>query len=270
MRLGISSYTYGWAVLMETGRPEESMGALDLLNRGKSLGVRVVQLCDNLPASTWEEPAVARIAARARETGVSIEVGTRGTAPAHLRRMIAIAARLHSRILRVVIDTAHDRPEGPEVIDRIHQVLAHLESAGVTLAIENHDRFTAESLARIVSSFPLACVGICLDTVNSFGALEGPGVVVETLGPYVVNLHLKDFAVERFAHLQGFTIEGRPLGQGRLNVTWLLGRLKEFGRDPNAIIELWTPPEADPAATIAKEAAWAEQSIQAARQFIRE
>lgn len=61
-------------------------------------------------------------------------------------------------------------------------------------------------------------VGICLDTVNSLGAAEGIGVVVETLGPSVVNLHLKDFVVLRAAHMMGFSIEGRPAGRGQLDV----------------------------------------------------
>ena len=46
-----------------------------------------------------------------------------------------------------------------------------------------------------------------------------------------------------------------------LDIPWLLGRLREMGRDPNAIVELWTPPEDDVAATIRKEAAWAERSV---------
>src|SRR4029453_5082387 len=111
-------------------------------------------------------------------------------------------------------------------------------------------------------------VGICLDTANSIGALEGPEVVVETLGPYVSCLHLKDFAVTRFPHLQGFTVEGRPLGGGMLDVRWLRWRLKAFGREFNAIVEQWVPPEATNEETIRKERRWAEQSIAAARPWI--
>ena len=104
-------------------------------------------------------------------------------------------------------------------------------------------------------------MGICLDTVNSFGALEGPEVVVEALAPYTVNLHVKDFIIRRANHMMGFAIEGTPAGQGRLDIPWLLERLRAAGRDPNAIIELWTPPEPDLAATIAKEDAWARESV---------
>ena len=59
----------------------------------------------------------------------------------------------------------------------------------------------------------LPYVGICLDTVNSFGSLEGPEVVIETLAPYTVNLHIKDFDIRRTDHNMGFTIFGTPAGR---------------------------------------------------------
>ena len=263
MRLGISSYTYGWAV-------GNRLGALDLIGRAVELGVGVLQICDNLPEETWGEGSVEAIAARATAAAVSMEVGARGTEPGYLRRMIGVARRLRSGILRVVVDAAGDRPEPEEVVRRIREVGKELEAAGVTLAIENHDRFPARVLAGVVEALRGVRVGICLDTVNSFGALEGPEVVAETLGPYVVNLHLKDFEVRRFPHLQGFTVEGRPVGRGMLDVPWLLGKLKELGRDPNAIVELWTPPEGSLVETIAKEAEWAVESVRAARQWIKD
>lgn len=104
-------------------------------------------------------------------------------------------------------------------------------------------------------------LGICLDTVNSFGALEGPDVVVRTLGPWTVNLHIKDFGVTRASHQMGFAIEGRPAGQGQLDVPWLLNTLRSLDRDVNAILELWTPPDPTLSETIAREGAWAAESV---------
>ena len=268
MRLGISSYTYGWAVGVDGDRPADALTALDLIDRAAAFGVSVLQICDNLPADTYEPARVEAIATRAAKKGIKIELGTRGIVADHLRRFAGLARRLGSPILRVVIDTRDDHPNEAQVIERLKPVMPALADAGVVLAIENHDRFPAESLVRIIESVNSPNLGICLDTVNSFGAMEGPQVVVETLGPYVVNLHLKDFAVQRLPHLQGFTVEGRPAGRGMLDIPWLLERLRSFGRDPNAIIELWTPPESTPAATIRKEAVWAEQSVRTVRQWI--
>jgi sugar phosphate isomerase/epimerase len=111
-------------------------------------------------------------------------------------------------------------------------------------------------------------LGICLDVANSFGALEGPEVVVDTLAPLAVNLHIKDFDVFRAHHMMGFLIEGRQVGQGRLDIPWLLNRLRAAKVDPNAILEQWTPPEETLAQTIAKEDRWATNSVRYLRQFI--
>jgi 3-oxoisoapionate decarboxylase len=274
MQLGISSYTYGWAVGTDQHRPANALSALDLIDRAAALGVRVLQICDNLPAQTYEPASVAAIARHAEDKGVSIEVGTRGCDACHLRRFLHIARAFRSPILRVVLDTADDQSTETQVIDRLSAIVPEFGTGGPTvrLAIENHDRLRSAALVRILRELDRrglgALVGICLDTVNSFGALEGPEVVVDTLGPYVVNLHLKDFAVRRLPPLQGFTIEGRPAGEGMLDIPWLLRELN--GNDYSAILELWTPPEPDEAATIRKEAEWAQRSVRTARAWISE
>ena len=76
-----------------------------------------------------------------------------------------------------------------------------------------------------------------------------------------MNLHVKDFAIERPDHKMGFLVEGRPAGQGRLDVLWLLETLHGMGRDPNAILELWTPWQNGIEATVALEDAWAVASV---------
>ena len=165
-------------------------------------------------------------------------------------------------------DTADHKPSEDEVVSLISGVSSEFESAGVRLAIENHDRFSCETLNHILERVDSEYVGICLDTVNSFGALEGPEVVVNILGSWVVNLHVKDFVINRVNHSMGFVIEGKPAGQGRLNVPWLLQELRSRDRDPNAILELWPPPEETLEATIAKEDRWAVESIKYLRQLI--
>ena len=272
MRLGISSYTYGWAVGTEATRPPGALTARDLIDRAAAFGVGVLQLCDNLPADTYEPASVEAIAAHAARAGVSLELGTRGIEPAHLRRFITIAARLGSPILRVVVDTADDHPSPEQIVTRVAAVVPELRDARVTLAVENHDRFTADVLGGIMFRWRETGVpaGVCLDTANSFGAAEGPRVVVPTLAEYTVNLHVKDFAVRRVPSMQGFTIDGRPAGEGMLDIPWLLGELRRYGREMSAIIELWTPPEPDPADTIRKEAEWAERSVRTMRQWVRD
>lgn len=270
MKLGLSSFTYTWAVGVPGRIPDQPMTALDLLERASSLGVLVVQVADNLPLDRISPGELDRFQGYAEENAIQVEVGTRGTAPEHLRRYLDLAQRFRSPILRVVIDTATDHPSTGEIVERLSPLRAEFERAGVLLAIENHDRLRAQALAELVRCLGAEWVGICLDTVNSFGALEGPQVVVDVLGPLVANLHIKDFTIFRASHNLGFTVEGRPAGQGKLDVPWLLQALSGSKREFNAILELWTPPEESPAETIKKEARWAEESVAYLRSFITE
>jgi 3-oxoisoapionate decarboxylase len=269
MQLGIGSYAYAWAIgVPGYPTPERPLGVLGLLDKAAALGVSLVQAADNLPLEQLAPDDLAAFGAHARALGIEVEVGTRGIASEHLMDCLRVAEKLRARLLRVVVDTAQHQPGPDEVVATLHRVLPTFESAGVCLAIENHDRFPCKVLARMVERLASPAVGICLDTVNSFGALEGPAFVVETLGPWVVNLHVKDFVIRRAAHKMGFTIEGSPAGAGQLDIPWLVGTLRSLGRDPNAILELWPPPEATLAETIAKEDIWARQSITALRTLI--
>lgn len=274
MQLGLGTYAYAWAIgIAGYPPPVIPMDAFAFVRRAAQLGVHVVQIADNLPLHRLSEAEVNQLQREIESLGLQVEVGTRGIAPEHLRHYLALAKRFSSPILRVVVDTADHHPEPKEVITTLATLMPEFERAGVTLAIENHDRFKARTLVGILEQIGSSRIGICLDTVNSLGAGEGAEVVVETLGPYVVNLHVKDFTIRRHRHMLGFEVEGAPAGKGLLDIPWLLGKLRDFGHDPagqalNAILETWTPPEPDIAQTIAKEDAWVRESIDFLRTLI--
>jgi len=269
MRLGIGSYTYTWAAGVPWQRPAQPLTPLGLLERAAALGVKVVQFCDNLPLTGLSGMDLDQLETFARQHGLEIELGTRGIADENnLMAHLELARRFNGSFLRIVVDAKGHEPDLDEVVSRLRRLLPRFAEAGVKLALENHDRFACRTLARIVQQLGPEHAGICLDTVNSFGALEGPEVVVETLAPYTLNLHVKDFTISRVSSQMGFVVEGCAAGRGRLNVPWLLKRLRAAGRDPNAILELWTPFGPSLEATVAREAGWAEESVSYLRQFI--
>ena len=65
----------------------------------------------------------------------------------------------------------------------------------------------------------------------------------------------------RLVNRMGFVIEGRPAGQGLLNIPWLLGVLRAEERDLDMFLETWPPPEPTLAETLAKERRWAQESV---------
>lgn len=270
-RLGLSTYGVTWAIgVPGYDLPPQPMDGLAFLRFAGELGLRLVQIADNLPLHSLSEDDRRSLRDEAASRQIAVEVGTRGIQTEHLRHYIDLATFFSSPILRVVVDTRDHHPSPQEVIALIRTALPELEAAGITLAIENHDRFKVKTLVEILKAIDSPQVGICLDTVNSFGSLEGPEVVVNTLGPYVVNLHLKEFVVKRAGHAMGFEITGRPAGQGMTDVPWLLETLHGFGRTFSVVIEAWLPMQITIEETVLMEARWARQSVEYLRQFIKE
>jgi len=262
MQLGLSSYTYAWSIGVPGSMPARQMSALDLVDKAADFGLKVVQIADNLPLENLTETELERLIDHAFEKGVSIEMGGRGLTPEHTLRCLKVAEKLNSPILRMVIDGAGFEPDMTSVIKIIKDLLPEFESRKIMLTIENHDRFKAREFEQIIQTINSEWVGICLDSVNSMGAGEGFEMVAEILIPYTVNLHLKDFSVRRVSHKMGLIIEGTPAGSGMLNIEDLLEKLRLTGRCKSAILELWTPPEADLTDTIVKEIKWANLSVE--------
>jgi len=269
--LGLGSYAYAWAIGVQGyTQPQNPMDVFAFVRRANELGLHLVQIADNLPLHELNADQRKAIVEETQKLEIAVEVGIRGIQPENVRQYLAIAREFQSPILRVVVDAANFEPEHDEIIEIVRGLLPELEATNVILAIENHDRFKAQTLKAILDAIDSPFVGICLDTVNSFGSLEGPEIVVNTLGPYVVNLHIKDFHIGRIDHNMGFLLQGTPAGKGMLDIPWLMNKLNDFGRGYNAILELWPPPENDMEATIRKENAWAEESVQLLRQWIQD
>ena len=264
MKLGIGSYTYTWAVGVPGQMPVHPMTAMDLCRRAGELGVKVVQLCENVAFGADE---LIDLSVHAAQRSLNIEVGTRGLGDAALAEFMPRLASFDADFVRLVVDRDGDEPTPDEVIARLRTWQKRLPEK-IRIALENHDRFPARTLVEIIQAAGPDRVGITLDTVNSFGALEGPEHVVKTLAPYVLSLHVKDFTIRRVPSQMGFVIEGCPAGEGRLDIPWLLDTIRDAGRDPNAIIELWTPPADTLEETIAREAAWAERSVRYLRTLL--
>ncbi len=267
MILGLSSYTYGWAIGVPGHDPVRPMNEQDLLDRAQRYGVKLVQVCDNLPLHRLPADRLSAFTDRVAREGVRVEVGSRGLIVEHVAEMVSLARGVGAKLIRFVIDAPDFHPGPDQVTATLREVLPLLD--GLTLGIENHDRFPARTLRSIIEDVGSNRIGICLDTANSLGVGEGLATVVADLAPLTVNLHIKDFHIARLPHLMGFTVEGRPAGAGMLDVRWLLDQLAPFNRCETAVLELWTPPEPDLERTVAKEEAWAAQSINHLRAMVR-
>ncbi len=264
MKLGISSYTLTWSVgVPGYPKPQNPVTAVDLIALARSRGLSLLQIADNIPLHLMNEEELEHIAAAAREQNVELEIGTRGTEPEHLRTYLAIAGKLNATLFRTIIN----QPDTGLAEAHLREVLPEFEAAGVTIGVENHGMHTTGQLAKLFERIRSPFIGCCLDTVNSFSALEAPSQVIEALAPYIVNLHLKDFAIQRVDHQMGFVVLGTAAGSGRLDIPSLLERLQRLGKKPNSILELWTPYTNSVEDTIRLEVQWMEESLRYLKSF---
>jgi sugar phosphate isomerase/epimerase len=259
MKLGISSYTYTWSVGVPGSEPEKPWDEKILVDKAAELEVDCLQIADNLPLHLMDAHRLLVLKKYASDSGIDLEVGARCMTGDMLHQYIEIADFLASPILRFVIDGPDFKPSVQEVIEIVREAVPELEKREIRLAIENHDRLKAREFLDIIRGVNSEHVGICLDSVNSMGAGEGIETITAILAPYTLNLHIKEFIVERHPHRMGFTIEGRPVGQGQLPLAWMLEQLGP--RCQSAILESWTPPEESIEKTMDKENGWAIESI---------
>jgi len=265
MTPGISSFAFGWAV--QLGRPPLDEAAL--VDFAAKHQVRVVQLGDNLPQHRRTVAQRAALRERAKKNGVRLELGARGLTEPHLQTYLGLCSEMRSDLLRFVIDPSGYEPALPDMTSLLRNAASALSAAGVTLGIENHDRFRAAELRRLINNVGSPRVGICLDTANSFGAGEGLEHVAELLAPVTVNLHVKDVVIRRVSHQMGFTIAGCTLGEGQLPLRPLLDRLRGLGYKGSVILESWWPPAGGDNATVAGERASAETGIQTLNKWLQ-
>lgn len=265
MLLGISSYTFPWSVGVPGHAPPHPLNEDDLLARTRKLGLNLLQIGDNLPLHSFEQDRLCRLAEKAAQENIQLEVGARGLKIENVARYVKITRHLGARLLRFVVDDDDYHPT-PATITAILREIAP-ELGGLTLGIENHDRFKASVLREIIENAGSDRIGVCLDTANSLGAGEGIESVAAILAPLTVNLHLKDFWIERVPHKMGFQVTGRPAGCGMLNLARLLEQLAPFKRCRTAVLELWPPAGKHPSETLKREEAWAGQSIEFLKPF---
>lgn len=256
MILGISSFTYPWAVGIPGHMPASPMTETGLIRKASELSAGLIQIADNLPMHCMDQSRLDQLVRQAGKNSIELEAGARGMTEEHLYRYINLAEKIGAHLLRFVIDDKDNfSPGKDETVSVIKNALHDLGSRKIILALENYERISTEELVWIVKMLDSEYVGICLDTVNSLGALEGTETVVNRLAPFTVNLHIKDIRIFRPAYKLGYLLEGTPAGEGMLPLPWILERLSTRCR--SAILEQWVPPEKSLENTLLKEEEWA-------------
>jgi 3-oxoisoapionate decarboxylase len=270
-RIGISSWTFPWAVGVNKGpRPDKLMTVFDLLDKARELQVPVLQIADNLPLELLPEAALDELAEKAKAWNISIEIGTKGIDVAHLLRFLEIAKKFKSPILRTLPALFGKTAVFDEVKRNLAEVLPAFEKAGVIIVLENTEAFTAAEYVALMNEVNHPNLRLCVDLANALGKMEGPKYVFEQMLPYCANYHFKDVEIIRSQTLMGFSVKGKPSGQGQIPVKWVLNMLKSNRMFPSVIIELWPPLQDDIDKTVELENKWATESVASLKSIVNE
>lgn len=251
--IGLSTYAFFWQI---SERAPEPLGLRDLLARTRELGGKAFQICDYAHLPSYSGSQLDDLRKCAEDFGIALELGTKGIRTGHLTEYLRLAERLGAKLVRSMVNTPDHRPTLPEAETLLKQALPAFEAAGVTLALETYEQLASAELVKLVENVGRRNLGICLDPANCVANLEHPMAVIERCAPYVVNLHVKDFAFTRRGGWVGFTLEGVQLGEGLLPYGDMIEKLRPAERGINQIVEHWLTWQEDYEKTARLENAW--------------
>ncbi|RBW68377.1 sugar phosphate isomerase/epimerase family protein [Bacillus taeanensis] len=260
MKIGISTYALRWEWEF-VDKIENPLDIYGLLYRVKELGAEAFQICDYPPIEEMSTGELQAFKEKAKELGIELELGTQGVYPDHLLKYLKIANALEVKVLRTMVHDKVHQPSIAQAEEWLKKILPSFELSGVKIALETYEPVKTSDLVSIVKSINSSYIGICLDPGNSISELEFPDAVIENTAPYVTNCHLKDFVFKRREGSIGFNLLGAPVGDGQLNLDFLLETLKKEGKTVNGIIELWLPFTESAEKTAQLQTEWIQKSI---------
>ncbi|KYK17324.1 MULTISPECIES: TIM barrel protein [Streptomyces] len=259
MAYGISTYAYFWRI---SDRAPEPMTLPAMLRDTAALGGEVFQICDYAPIESYDAARLADVRATADDLGLTLELGTRGIRPEHLLKYLDTAGELGVTLVRSMLNTADHRPDTAEAVALLKEAVPRYADAGVTLGLETYEQVATDDLVDVVRAVDDPHLGIVLYPGNSVARLERPVDVVTATAPYVVNIHVKDFAFTRRDGWVGFTYAGCPLGEGLLDHDGMVAAVRPAERGINQIVEHWLPWQDEGYdATARLEHQWTQHSI---------
>lgn len=257
--IGLGSYAYFW---QQSDRVDEPLSLRGAFEATRELDVELFQICDYAPLEVMTDAQLRDAAAAARDLGLTVELGTKGVAPAHLSRFLELAVLFDAAVVRSMLYGPDSRPTLADAEAQLRAALPAYEASGVTLALETYEQVATADLVRIVETIGSAQLGICLDPGNVVARLERPRDCVDHTAGLVVAVHAKDFAFARQDGWVGFTYSGAPMGTGLHDYPYLRETVRPAERGINEVVEHWLPWQGDAETTTRTEREWTRTAVE--------
>ena len=140
--LGLGTYAFFW---QWSDRAPSPLSLEQMLERTRAFDADVFQICDYPPILTYSEAQLNDLRRRAADLSITLELGTRGISPAHLRRFLELAEHLDVKLLRTMVHSPDYRPTMTEAEATLKAALPAFEAAGVTIALETYEQINRKT-----------------------------------------------------------------------------------------------------------------------------
>jgi sugar phosphate isomerase/epimerase len=246
---GVSAYSFpcscGFAQRGDRTPLKEPLTAWTLIDLATEHELTSVEMPLSGMLPDLESGTIDLLRATLAERNLALVVDTGVIDPAALREILPLAARAGARIVRATLSTILEGARAQlaggwqahveEMRRRISAVRPLLEAHDLVLAIENHQDATSDDLLMLCEAGG-DHVGVTLDVVNPLAVGEEPLAFARKVGPWIRNVHLKDYQV--YATPSGYRLARCALGQGVISFADLLPLLRKVAPDAPQHIEL--------------------------------
>ncbi len=246
---GLAAYSFpfgcGFARTNDGRSVECALDAFALVDLAAEHGLQGIETPLQRIAPDLEAATLRRFRAALESAGLSLVVDTPVVEPEALRQALPVAASLGARVVRAmpsnVLEGARAGYAGgwakhlDDLKRRIAEVVPLLESLQLVLALENHQDVDSSELVELCEVGGPR-VGVTLDVANPLAVGEDVLEFARRVGPWIRNVHLKDYRIHATA--SGFRLVRCALGQGVVPFAELLPMLAEVAPDAPLNIEL--------------------------------
>jgi len=226
LAVGLCAYTfsYMWSLggnWQGTGVNPNRKDAFWLIDQAANAGLSGAEFPPQfLPDTTPETLQRARHAMETR--GLFHVTDTGGTDPDKLIELIPIAKALGARALRTTLSGILEGDRRGRATqwgsflrdsaERMRKVKPVAEEYEMPIGLENHQDVTSEELLWLCETMDSPYIGVTLDAANPMAVGEDPVSFTRRIGPFLKDIHLKDYKV--YMTSSGFNLVRCPLGQG--------------------------------------------------------
>jgi 3-oxoisoapionate decarboxylase len=248
MNIGLAAYglpfTCGFARSGERQAPQR-IDAFGLAQLATTYGLRGIEipLAGMLP--TLDSANADRLRQELQAGQHSIVIATGVVDAERIEQIIPFAQHVGAKVIRATVSTflegARAQLSGgwdahfADIRARITATRPLLEKHDVVLALENHQDATSDDLLALCEAGG-DHVGITLDVANPLAVGEEPLAFARKVGPFVRNVHLKDYRVHFTP--SGYRLTRCALGDGVIPFPALLTLLGEVAPEAYLHVEL--------------------------------